>query len=122
MRNSPMLHARLVILESPYTGDIERNTAYARAAMTNSLNLGECPFLGHLLYTQVLDDLEPAQCAAGIAAHLAWMRRADGVVVYTDLGISPGMEAGIAQAKLLSLPLTYRTLYGWCPEATLAGL
>ena len=32
---------RLVILESPYAGDIERNVAYARACLRDSLLRGE---------------------------------------------------------------------------------
>ena len=49
---------KLVILESPFAGDVKRNTAYARAALRDSLLRGEAPIASHLLYTQdgVLDD------------------------------------------------------------------
>ena len=105
--------SRLIIIESPYAGNIERNIRYAQAALTHSLSLGEVPFAGHLLYTQVLEDLDLEQRKIGITAHLRWMRRADKVAVYTDLGISPGMSQGIAEATKLSLPVVYRTLPGW---------
>ena len=43
---------RLVIVESPYAGDIEANVAYARACLGDCLSRGEAPFACHLLYTQ----------------------------------------------------------------------
>lgn len=54
---------RMVIVESPYAGDIERNVAYARACIADCLKRGEAPFASHLLYTQpgVLDDGVPAE-------------------------------------------------------------
>lgn len=105
---------RLVIVESPYAGDTERNVAYARAALADCFARGEAPFASHLLYTQpeVLDDTVPAQRAQGIAAGLAWGAYADATVVYTDLGITPGMHQGIARAELEGRPVEYRTLGG----------
>lgn len=63
---------RLVVLESPYAGDVERNVRYARAAVRDCLDRGEAPIASHLLYTQpgVLDDLVPAERAMGIEAGL----------------------------------------------------
>jgi hypothetical protein len=43
---------KLVILESPYAGDVAANTAYARACVRDSLSRGEAPLASHLLYTQ----------------------------------------------------------------------
>jgi hypothetical protein len=65
---------RRVILESPYAGDIERNVAYARAAMRDSLLRGEAPIASHLLYTQpgVLDDQVSDERRLGIEAGLVW--------------------------------------------------
>src|SRR5690606_3550939 len=42
---------RLVILESPYAGNIDLNIDYARAAVRDSLSRGESPIASHLLYT-----------------------------------------------------------------------
>lgn len=91
---------RLVILESPYAGDVERNVAYARRALADSLHRGEAPIASHLLYTQpgVLDDTVPAERRLGIDAGLAWGRVADATVLYADLGITPGMQQGIDRA------------------------
>ena len=92
---------RLVIVESPYAGDIARNLAYARACMADCLARGEAPYASHLLYTQpgVLDDDKPVERAWGMAAGFAWGERADATVVYMDLGTSAGMVAGIERAK-----------------------
>ncbi|MBZ9847213.1 hypothetical protein LB565_04320 [Mesorhizobium sp. CA14] len=103
---------RLVILESPYAGDVDRNVAYARAAMRDCLARGDAPAASHLLYTQpgVLDDGNPEERARGIAAGLAWGRVAEATVVYTDRGISNGMMQGIERADAEGRPVEWRTL------------
>ena len=39
---------KLVILESPYAGDVEANVEYARACVRDSLSRGEAPIASHL--------------------------------------------------------------------------
>ena len=104
-----------VIIESPYAGDVETNLRYARACMKDCFDRGEAPFASHLLYTQdgVLDDTIPNERALGIDAGLLWGAMADKSVLYTDLGISKGMEYGIASAERHNRPIEYRTLTGW---------
>ena len=91
----------LVIVESPFAGDVERNIRYARAAIAHSLSLGEAPIASHLLYTQpgILDDTVPAERRKGIDAGLAWGRVAELSAVYADLGITEGMAEGIRRAE-----------------------
>ena len=103
---------RLVIMESPYAGDIERNEAYARAALRDCLQRGEAPLASHLLYTQVLDDTVPAERDLGINAGLAWGAYAWASVIYVDLGISNGMKYGIERAKREGRTVEYRCLGG----------
>jgi hypothetical protein len=105
----------LVILESPYAGDIERNERYARDCMKDCFARGEAPFASHLLYTQpgVLDDTNPMEREMGIEAGLRWGEFADKTVVYTDLGISGGMQYGIESAKRIFRPIEYRSLSAW---------
>lgn len=102
---------RLVILESPYAGDVEANVAYARACVRDSLLRGEAPIASHLLYTQpgILDDRDPTERQHGIEAGLAWRAVAQASVVYTDRGISTGMEYGIAAARAAGVPVEFRT-------------
>ena len=109
---------RLVLIESPFAGDVERNRAYARAAMRDCLKRGEAPFASHLLYTQpgVLDDGIPSERDLGIEAGLAWGEVAHATVVYADHGISSGMQKGIDRAKQLGRPIEYRMIgEGKCP-------
>lgn len=103
---------RRVIIESPYAGDVERNTRYARACMLDSLQRGEAPFASHLLYTQVLDDTDKFDRVQGIRAGLEWHEAAEATIVYEDLGKSSGMLQGIACAIEDGRPVEYRTL-GW---------
>ena len=101
-----------VILESPFAGDLEANLAYARACMADCLKRGEAPFASHLLYTQdgVLDDTIPEERERGIHAGLVWGDVADKVVVYTDRGISTGMQYGIDAAKKRGISVEFRQL------------
>lgn len=103
---------KLVILESPYAGDIERNVAYGRLCLRDSLMRMEAPMASHLLYTQpnVLDDNSPEERQHGIAAGLEWGRQADMTVAYVDYGISDGMRQGIAAANRAGRPVEYRTI------------
>ena len=103
---------KLVILESPFAGDVEANIEYARAAVRDSLARGEAPIASHLLYTQdgILDDSVPAERQWGIDAGLAWRVVSSGTVVYTDRGISEGMLYGISAAKSAGRSVEFRKL------------
>ncbi|MCB4358448.1 DUF7768 domain-containing protein [Quatrionicoccus australiensis] len=103
---------RLVILESPYAGDVQSNIEYARLCLRDSLMRGEAPIASHLLYTQpgVLDDEKPDERMHGINAGLAWKSVADASVVYTDLGITSGMEYGIKAAQQAGINIEFRSI------------
>jgi hypothetical protein len=101
---------RLVIVESPLSGDVPTNQEYARLALLDSLRRGESPLASHLLYPQVLDDAEPDERRIGIEAGLAWGIHADATVVYTDKGISQGMKLGINRALAEGRVIEYRSL------------
>lgn len=104
---------RLVIIESPYAGDVAANEAYARACVRDSLLRGEAPIASHLLYTQpgILNDAIEAERQHGIDAGLAWRSVAHASVVYTDRGISNGMRYGIDAAQAAGVPVEYRRLF-----------
>lgn len=101
---------KLVILESPLSGDIEQNIEYARKCMKDCLMRGESPMASHLLYTQCLDDNIPDERILGIKAGFAWRKAADYTVVYEDRGISEGMKLGIDHANKLHQKIVYRRL------------
>lgn len=104
---------KLVILESPYAGDVLKNVQYARRCVRNSLLRGEAPIASHLLYTQngILNDDIPEERQLGIDAGLAWISVAEATVVYADLGITAGMQYGINQAKKQGLEVEIRYLF-----------
>lgn len=107
---------KLVLIESPYAAStpelVQENVAYARACVMDSLLRGEAPYASHLFYTQegLLDDTNPIERKLGIEAGLAWGRRAELTAVYTELGISKGMELGIQRARDEGRVVEYRTL------------
>jgi hypothetical protein len=103
---------RLVVIESPFAGDLVTNLAYLRAAMRDCLLRGEAPYASHALYTQpgVLDDKVPTDRALGMEAGFAWSAGTDATIVYRDLGITPGMRAGITRAEASGRLVEYRTL------------
>jgi|SRR3989344_1533975 len=127
---------RKVIVESPYACPVkcedsvkffgglcrhtERNVAYARLCLKDCFSRGEAPFASHLLYTQpnVLDDAVPEERKLGIEAGFEWRASGKATVVYTDLGISSGMEFGIEHAKKQGRPIEFRLL----PKELLAKL
>lgn len=101
-----------VVIESPFAGDVKRNLKYLRACMRDCLLRGEAPFASHALYPQpgVLDDDTPSDRELGIQAGFVWGAAAEVTVVYTDLGISRGMEYGIAAAAKAGRPVETRSL------------
>lgn len=101
---------KLVVIESPYAGDIERNMLYLKRAAQDCLSRGEAPYASHEMYTRWLDDSVPAHRTQGIEAGLAWGSMSEAVVAYTDYGVSAGMQLGIDRAQEIGKPIEFRTI------------
>lgn len=103
---------RLVIVESPYAGEVERNVAYARRCINDCLARKESAIASHLLFTQpgILDDLKPEERELGISAGLVWYRVAEAICFYIDLGWSPGMRRAFEHARRLFKQIEIRAL------------
>lgn len=101
-----------VIVESPYAGNILVHIAYAKRAIKDSLDRSEAPYASHLFFTQegILDDTKPEERKLGIEAGLLWGKSADLTAVYSDYGLSKGMEMGIERAKQENRPIEYREI------------
>lgn len=114
----------LVVIESPFSArtrdGFERNVLFARAAMFDSLMRGEAPIASHLLYTQVLNDDDPAHRERGIEAGLAWVQLGTLTAVYVNLGVSDGMTTGMERACREGRIVACRQLPGWKESTTLA--
>lgn len=110
---------RIVIVESPFAGEVERNIAYARAAVRDCILRGEVPLASHLLYTQpgILRDDVSEERQLGIALGLEVRRVARATVVYVDRGVTSGMKQGIADALAHGRPVEYRSLLEWAVPA-----
>lgn len=116
---------RLVVIESPLgtrpdgtkidpgSPEFLENERYVRACMLDCLRRGEAPYASHALYPQVLDDATPEERKQGIDAGLAWGEHAAARVVYTDRGITSGMQLGIGRAEKSGQQVEYRTVPGW---------
>lgn len=108
----------LVVLESPCaanaTSTWEENQAYLAEALRDSIGHGEAPIASHGLFafSNIFDDATHERRQRCMYAGWAWIKCAARVVVYADLGITPGMEAGITYARSIGIPVIYRRLRG----------
>lgn len=104
----------LVLVESPYAGDVDNNVAYAKECVRDCLRRGEAPYASHLFFTQdgLLDDTVEHERALGIKAGLEWGRRAAKTAVYMDYGMSRGMVHGVLEALKINRPIELRRLRG----------
>ncbi len=93
-----MSNSKLVVIESPYAGNVEQNIGYLERAFRDSFSRGEFPYASHGLYPYFLDDSDPQERKLGMEAGFAWGAAAGLVAVYEDYGISQGMRDGIQRA------------------------
>lgn len=104
---------KLVVVESPYAGDIPRNVAYLDALLKELLHRGLYPYASHRFFPGILNDDIPSERKLGIEAGLAWGRRAYRTIVGVNLGISPGMKLGIDAARVEGREVEEVSLEGW---------
>lgn len=113
------MHAVLmprVVIESPLSASTQEllhlHVAYAKRCCLDSLSRGEAPYASHLLLAQpgLLNDDNPDERALGIRAGFQWGETADLIAVYTDMGISKGMQQGITHYTDYGIPVHYRRL------------
>ncbi len=103
---------KLVIIESPYSGNVGRNKLYLQACIKDCLRRGESPYASHQMLTEALNDLKPEERDAGIKAGFAFHQVADYSAVYYDFGVSEGMQLGAYNMQHLGRPVLYRKLGG----------
>lgn len=104
---------RLVILESPFAGDIAANIQLAKSAVRDCLARGEAPIASHLLFTQpgILRDGVPEERQLGIAAGWAWYSCPTATAVfYMNRGLSSGMAGALDVAAAQHTPVEFRYL------------
>ena len=107
---------RPVILESPYRGKntagMARNIRYTKLCCREAfLRYAKVPFASHLLYPQMLDEFTVVERRLGIQGNFIWTDFCQSVVVYIDLGMSPGMQLAVDNATAKKKEIIFRNLY-----------
>ena len=101
----------IVIIESPYAGNILVNILYAQYCIRDSiLNFDEAPFASHMIYPGALSDEVPNQRQLGIETGFSFHPVAKIMAVYDDLGITSGMRRGMDNADRMGLRIELRKL------------
>ncbi len=95
---------KLIYIASPYAGDVEKNTEFAKRACRHVINEGHAFFAPHLLYPQLLNDADPAERQVGLSMGLAVLPHCDELWCYGSR-ISQGMHLEIEEAERLGIPV-----------------
>lgn len=91
---------------SPYARDIRKNTAAAIRFCRYVIDFGAMPVASHLLYPQILDDRSNDEREMRLMFGMALLALCDEAWVFGST-VSSGMEAEIAEAKRLNIPVRY---------------
>ena len=97
---------KLIYVASPYAGNIEKNTEYAKQACRSVMEQGHAFFAPHLLYPQVLDDGCPEERQLGLDMGKKMLASCDELWAFGDF-ISPGMKGEIDMAAQCNIPVKY---------------
>jgi len=100
----------LVVVETPYAKNVERNIKYLKTCLLDCIERGENPYASHLFFTQILDDEDSGQRRLGLRLGFEWGAHAEKCVVYCDLGITKGMAKGISKAIERGQEIEFRWL------------
>lgn len=123
-KNKPL---ECVVVESRFAGatpkDLLIHKKYTLACVRDCIKRGEAPYASHVMYAHsyIVDDFIAQERALGIYSGFIWGDFACKTVVYTDLGISSGMQEGIDHAKSKNRPIEFRHL-GFIPQVSDAEL
>ena len=95
---------KLVFISSPYAGDVEANTAFAKAACLFAVKQGVVPVAVHLMYPQIWDDRIPAERERGLRMGLRILEACVEVWLFGER-ISEGMWQEWEEAEKLGIPV-----------------
>ena len=99
-----MSREKLIYIASPYAGDIETNTAFAKKACRYAIHQGHTPIAVHLLYPQMLDDAEPPEREIGLRLGHRVLEVCDELWLCGGR-VSSGMAREIEEAQRLGIPI-----------------
>lgn len=95
---------KIIYVASPYAGDVEKNTEFAKRACRHVMSEGHAFFAPHLLYPAILDEHQPEQRQLGLDMGLVMLSRCDELWYYGGR-VSPGMHLEIEEAGRLGIPV-----------------
>lgn len=95
---------KLVYVASPFAGNIEKNTDYAKQACRIVMEQGHAFFAPHLLYPSILNDKAPEERKLGMEMGLTVLSRCDEMWAFGDQ-ISAGMRVEMEKATELGIPV-----------------
>ena len=98
------METRMIYICSPYAGNTEENTAFARQACGYAIRQGAVPLAPHLLYPQILNDSVPEERETGIRLGLEILERCEELWICGDR-MSAGMKREAAYAKAKGIPV-----------------
>ena len=98
----------IVYICSPYSGDVDANTAAARRYSRFAVEQGYIPIAPHLLFPQFLDDDNPKERQLGLFFGNAIMSKCSEFWVFGDT-ITSGMEEEIERAGWKNYRVRYFT-------------
>jgi hypothetical protein len=105
----------LVAIETPWAGlDAgEKAKKYLRNCIRDSLARNEIPWASHamLAWTDALYETDEEQRLEGINVNKRMILRVDLVAVYSDHGISKGMQQAITWARMNGKRVESRRIY-----------
>lgn len=99
----------LVYICSPYAGDVEGNTAQARAYCRFAMmEKNAIPFAPHLLLPQYMEDSDPQQRELAMFMNMVFLGKCNELWVFGERR-SEGMQQEIAKAKKRRMTIRYFT-------------
>ena len=96
----------LTYICSPYSGDVQANTALAREFCAFAVAAGHIPLAPHLFFPQFMDDTDPDERELAMAFNRVLLSNCAAMWVYTGR-VSRGMRAEIEWGRELELPIHY---------------
>lgn len=105
---------KTAILVTPFMSEdpamASRAYRYAMRAVQDSIRRGEAPMATHAFFYESLSYKNPVERDIGLQCQLSWLKRAELVVVYTDGGITPGMQTIINSGEIKNKRMEYRSI------------
>lgn len=96
----------LAYICSPYSGDVQANTALAQNICRTALECKRIPFAPHLLFPQFMNDCDPAERELAMFMNRIVLSKCDELWLYTP-HVSTGMRAEVCWAKALGTPIRF---------------